>query len=48
MSTPLARVTTIFCVISSCSVHRQPIVHIDLNADQQVVAHLQDRNPFHR
>ena len=27
--------------------HRQPVVHVDLDRDQQQVAHFQNRNPVH-
>src|SRR5262249_10890542 len=27
--------------------HRQPVVHVHLDADQQAVAHLEDRDAFH-
>ena len=38
---------TIRSVRSSCSVMREPVVHVDLDGDQQELAHLQDRDAVH-
>ena len=47
ISTPLARASDDARGQVVLQRHRQPVVHVDLDGDEQELAHLQDRDAFH-
>ena len=48
ISTPRARASTIALGQVVLQRHGQPVVHVDLDGDQEAVAHLEDRDALHR